>query len=183
MNDQQKIILNSSPEAASIQTVTGWVSRDGHFWGNDERMARYSGSTHFACDCGAVIQRKSYCEECETKRKTEKIKSMPKQVWDGVSMLYSQTNDRYYQSPDEAISDMEDGQTLECLELIICAPNFASIDEDNFADDLPDEDHGDSSPPDSLVQAINAFNEAMKGIVLSWTPGDYALDISTLEAA
>ena len=46
MNDIKQIILPESPEAASVQTVTGWVSRTGRYWGNDERMARYDGSTH-----------------------------------------------------------------------------------------------------------------------------------------
>ena len=46
MNDIKKIILPESPEAASIQTVTGWVSSNGRYWGNDEHMARYDGSTH-----------------------------------------------------------------------------------------------------------------------------------------
>ena len=43
---EKQIIMEDSPEAASIQTVTGWVSRTGRFWGNDERMARFDGSTH-----------------------------------------------------------------------------------------------------------------------------------------
>lgn len=39
--EPEKIIPYDSAEAASIQNVTGWVSRSGRFWGNDEQMARY----------------------------------------------------------------------------------------------------------------------------------------------
>ena len=35
---EKPIIMEDSPEAASIKTVTGWVSRTGRFWGNDERL-------------------------------------------------------------------------------------------------------------------------------------------------
>ena len=43
---EKPIIMEDSPEAASIKTVTGWVSRTGRFCGDDERMARFDGSTH-----------------------------------------------------------------------------------------------------------------------------------------
>lgn len=53
MNTQQKekkIIPYDSPEAASFKTVTGWVSSDGIFCGNDEHVARYRGCTHIKCN-------------------------------------------------------------------------------------------------------------------------------------
>ncbi len=34
------IILPDSPLAARHRTVTGWVSRDGRFFGDDEQTAR-----------------------------------------------------------------------------------------------------------------------------------------------
>lgn len=39
--EPEKIVPYDSSEAASIQTVTGWVSRSGRFWGNDEQMERF----------------------------------------------------------------------------------------------------------------------------------------------
>ncbi len=49
----EQIVLNTSDEAASIKTVTGWIDRYGRFWGDYERIARYSGCTHVACsECG-----------------------------------------------------------------------------------------------------------------------------------
>ena len=45
----EQIIAYDSAEAASIQTVSGWVSRAGRFFGNDEHMARHDVTTsaHF----------------------------------------------------------------------------------------------------------------------------------------
>jgi hypothetical protein len=47
---EEKVVMYESSEAASIQTVTGWVGADGRFWGNDEHMARYCGATHRHCE-------------------------------------------------------------------------------------------------------------------------------------
>lgn len=51
MTDKKRILYDS-PEAASVQTVTGWVSSRGMFCGNDEHMARHHGSTHRVCEKG-----------------------------------------------------------------------------------------------------------------------------------
>ncbi|MEB2744543.1 hypothetical protein [Citrobacter portucalensis] len=45
----EKIVMMDSDEAASIQTVTGWVDRQGRFWGKDENQARWCGATHRKC--------------------------------------------------------------------------------------------------------------------------------------
>ncbi|HAT6800607.1 TPA: hypothetical protein JAN03_00980 [Citrobacter freundii] len=45
----EKIVMMDSDEAASIQTVTGWVDRHGRFWGGDEHQARWCGATHRKC--------------------------------------------------------------------------------------------------------------------------------------
>ena len=42
---ETKIVLLEDAEAATLKTVTGWVSRDGLFFGSDERTARWSGAT------------------------------------------------------------------------------------------------------------------------------------------
>lgn len=44
-----KVVMYESTEAASIEAVTGWVDPHGRFWGKDEHMARYCGSTHRHC--------------------------------------------------------------------------------------------------------------------------------------
>ncbi|WP_206601766.1 hypothetical protein [Herbaspirillum aquaticum] len=95
----------SSPEAASLQTVTGWVSRDGRFWGDDEHMARFCGATHRQCkQCEAVEIKidRLYCDSCLELRRIEKYKAMPREQWDGAALLYLDGTDRYFQDPNEA---------------------------------------------------------------------------------
>ena len=176
MTTKNEVILPESPQAASIQTVTGWVSRGGQFWGNDERTARVVGSTHRLCECGEIIEQRSYCRKCADKRRKEKFLAMKRVPWDGVSMLYSEANDKYYSDPEEAQEDLDDEETLDVLRLVICKPNYASLDEDDFSDLLPDDGYGDCDPPQHLLDAIEAFNADMKSSPLSWSPGNEALD-------
>ncbi|WP_407226469.1 hypothetical protein [Enterobacter roggenkampii] len=64
----EKIVMMDSDEAASIQTVTGWVDRQGRFWGSDEHQARWCGATHRKCknkpDEHPIHSTNGYCEEC-----------------------------------------------------------------------------------------------------------------------
>ena len=184
MSDE-KIILDTSPEAASIRTVVGWVSRHGWYWGEDasaEGMARYDGCTHRACPrCGTPIPKlRILCPECCAARDTEAFNARPKAEWDGEAMLYSETLDEYFSSPGEALDDeAEEGKELEDLRLILCVPVIGShIDYDHFVDALAD----DADPPDELVKAIEAFNAAVDAAgPLSWTPGKFALACSSAQ--
>ena len=51
--DNKEIILDTSDKAATYCTgLTGWVSRDGYYFGDNkdsENMAKYKGSTHRSC--------------------------------------------------------------------------------------------------------------------------------------
>ena len=87
-------------------------------------------------------------------------------------MLYSKTSDRYYSDPYEAEDDLEDGETIASLRLVLCEPQYApSLETDYFDDVLPSDD----DPPDELLEAIDAFNKALDGKVFSWRPGKYRL--------
>lgn len=60
MKTPEPVVLSTSDDAAKIVTVTGWVDRQGRFWGNDENLrlliceANYpreiDGSDHFSDD-------------------------------------------------------------------------------------------------------------------------------------
>lgn len=169
-------VLYDSPEAASIQTVTGWVDRHGRFWGGDEHMARWSGATHQKCPgCGAIKELRSYCEPCRQAKQIEKWQAMPREPWDGVSMLYSEAADCYFSDLDELASHCEEtGATPEALRLVICKPNLARpIDpEDFYTDDLPE----DGDLPLVLQEAFNTLNNTIRACVepISWSPGDTA---------
>jgi hypothetical protein len=66
----EKMILDTSDEAAKFVTgISGWVSRDGHFCGNDERIARYIGSTHKLCECGNIVEKMWIkCDRCRARK-------------------------------------------------------------------------------------------------------------------
>lgn len=175
------IILNTSAEAATYRTdIKGWVSRDGRFYGDgpaNERTARYAGCTHVACNaCGAPTEKNWLrCASCRAADDTAKFYAMPEEVWDGKAQLYSEAVDRYFSSPDDAEDWLEDGQALGDLRLVICEPNYVpQLSDEYCADELP-EDSDDL--PDAVIQAMNAFNKAVAGIVLSWSPGKRRLKV------
>jgi hypothetical protein len=162
---EQPVIMFESPEAAQLKTVIGWVSRSGHFWGNDQRMARWDGCTHQLCGdgCGTAVER-SYtrCEGCQDKRDAAAYMELDRDDWDGVTPLWSDAADRMFFSA----SDLQDycrdeGKQPRELRLLLCdACSFHFIDEDDFADDLPE----DCEAPDELRQALRKFNESIKEI-------------------
>lgn len=182
MSEQKIIILPDDSTAASIQTVTGWVSRLGHFFGSgqqSESMARYDGSTHRKCDCGEIIDRNGYCRKCAGRREDEKFAKMEHRPWNGTDALYSQALDRYFFDESELDDYCEDQEaTPESLQLIICEPKKAyKIDPmDIYKDIMPDE--RDDLPTD-IQDAFDELNRAIdeSTSVISWFPGKYAAEI------
>ena len=171
---EEPVVLVNSPEAAKLVTVTGWQSRNGYFYGDNEGAARWNGATHTTCKvCGKVIsKRRGLCHECVEKLYEEKHVALPRAEWDGKAMLYSGMRDNYYASPDDAKDALEEGETLADLRLVICTPTYVrQLTEDDFANDLPE----DGRLPDAVKQAMDAFNAAVSGIVLSWFPEGFAL--------
>ena len=185
MNPDDKIILPDSPEAATYRTdIAGWVSRDGTFYGDGpkgEEAARYVGSTHVLCKrCGEPTPKEyPICETCCDKADAERYAAMPRAKWDGKALLYSEVTDRFYNSPPEAEDEALDrGIFVHHLRLVICEPVYATpIETDYFSEDLPD----NGELPQQIIDAIDAFNESVAGVVLSWAPGKTALDLEDEE--
>lgn len=186
----EQIIAYDSPEAASIQTVTGWVSRAGRFFGNDEHMARYDGCTHRPCGkCGELIPTHSYCRDCHAKAKQEKYEAMPRADWNGADMLYSEAHDEWFQDCDRLAEYCDEHEcTPKELCLIIAVPVYASeIDAlEHYSDDLPE----DGDLPPEIEEAFAKLNEVIRASksVLSWLPGKFAATddsilITTIRAA
>jgi hypothetical protein len=172
MSDQ--IVLRDSPDAAKPHTMSGWVSRNGLFFA-DEDAARYDGCTHVACsECGAPARKPwTKCPECIARADIARYWAMPEAEWDGKAMLFSHASEQYFNSLEDAQDHLEHWQTLDSLRLIICEPNHVRpLDYDYCGDDLPDDD---DEVPDAVAEAMDAFNKAIKGVVLSWSPGKYRL--------
>ena len=174
-----KIVMRDSPEAAEYRTgLCGWVSRRGLFYGDrpdSEDMARYDGCTHVACKYCSAPAQKSYtaCQECRDKKDLERFEALPRADWDGKAMLYSEARDKYYAGPDDAEDELEEGETLADLRLVVCKPTYARLlDEEYFCDDLPE---GEDDVPPVVEQAMEAFNAAVADVIMSWQPGKVAL--------
>ena len=185
MKPDDNIILPDSPEAATYRTdICGWVSRDGTFYGDGprgEKVARYVGCTHVLCKrCGEATPKEySLCDACCDKADAERYAALPRAKWDGETPLYSETNGRFYNTPEEASDDaIEAGVPLADLRLVICQPVYATrLEVDYLSEDLPD----DGEIPQQILNAIDAFNEAVAGVILSWAPGKTALDLEDEE--
>lgn len=173
-----EIILIDDDRAAHYGTdISGWVSRDGIFYGDGpsgEQVARYSGCTHIPCSqCGTATP-KGYtrCDACRERAEIERYEAMPEEDWDGRAMLYSQLTDRFYDGIDEAEYDadeMEGQPSLSDMRLVICRPVYAHpLETDYFAVDMMDEA---ASLPAQIEEAMDAFNAAIAGVILSWEPG------------
>ena len=174
-----KIVMRSSAEAAKPHTQSGWLSRHGRFY-LDERTARYDGCTHVDCrECGKPAA-KSYtmCRDCIEKANLAKYLAAPRQKYDG-GMVFSDAHDRYFQDMDEARDFAQDeGVPLEDLRLMICEPNYVrTLESDYCADELPPDDEGEV--PATVEAAMQTFNEAVKGIILSWQPTKFAVEIES----
>lgn len=183
---EPETILPSDERAARKVTVTGWLSRDGRFYGDDERLARWAGSTHAVCEACGTTTTKSWtkCEACREKADIERFSAMPEAPWDGKAMLYSDRFDAFYSEPSDALEALDThepdedseggGETLADARLVICRPQYARISVDNFEDVLP---RDEADPPQELFDAINAFNKAMENVVLSWEPGRFRIKL------
>ena len=170
-----KPIFPESEEAAKFVTgLSGWMDREGRFLGNDEKTARYCGSTHRHCYCGEVIPRDSYCKACNRKNDLEKYRTAKRIEWDGKAPLYSQIHDKYLFDKDELIDFMHECEVTDPddLELFVCKPNYLSeIESDHWADDLPE----DGDLPSEVEAALEVLNAAIrKAGPVSWSPGKFA---------
>lgn len=175
-----EVILPSDPLAAEQVTVTLWRSRGGGLYDN-ERTARIAGCTHRRCEgCGAVCDKSwTSCRACRDTRDVERWEKRERRPWNG-NPLYSEWLGEYINDLDDAedwlANSDNDRLTIDDLRLVQCEPVYPrELDGDRFFDDLPE----DGEMPEALVNAMDAFNDAVKGIVLSYTPGKYRLEDAT----
>lgn len=174
MQKEKKIILRDSPEAASIQTVTGWVSANGRWFGDYEDGARYDGATHQKCIQNAehpIYEINGYCRACWDEKQQAVYEAMPSEPYNGDACAVLNT-DQYFWEENEILEYCVDrGINPADLQLVHCVPTYArQIDgKDYFSDDLPD----DGELPQVLQDAFAALNEAIgeQKHVLSWSQG------------
>lgn len=176
----EEIIPFDSDRAARLTTVTGWVSRNGHFYGDDERTARYDGCTHKPCaDCGALIRRDGLvcCQPCFEKRDAARFAEMPREEWDGETPIVIFNTDTYFFGEDD-LDDYctEHDVARETLRLAICTPQTGRhVDAMDLFEDVLVEDASEYDIPDPIREAVEQLNKAIEAAgAFSWTQGKYA---------
>lgn len=171
VSSKELVILNTDPEAAREMTVTGWVSRDGMFYGKDERIARWAGCTHIVCECGKPTP-KSYtkCDECRAKAERARWLALPVvELSDGPFCVYQ--DDRYFWSLQDVYDHCYDQEIRPSdLMLVTCEPQYArEVDPDYWCDDTPE----DGDLPADIEEALDALNKVIRARKepLCWYPG------------
>lgn len=175
--------MYDSPEAAKQMIVTGWISRDGRFFGDNEHSARYAGCTHQECrtkGCGNIVPIRSYmeCEECRRKKMMQTYKALPFKEWNGedVICLFDADEDGYFFSQEDLLMYCENNEVdPENLMLVICQPNYPhQLSGDYWSDCFA----GDQSEEDvfskELLEKIKELNHIIeKHPAVSYSPGKF----------
>lgn len=178
MVDKQKLVMYDAPEAASIQTVTGWVDRTGRFWGADEHMARYCGSTHRICEgCKEVLEHRTYCRTCAARKEAEKFAAMPRVPWDGTTPICIHHGDTFFFSSEELRDYCHDNDLMPWnLALVHTEPAYATQIDPNeyYTDNLPE----DGEVPTDIEEAFDELNRKIQACKepLCWWPSTTAVD-------
>jgi hypothetical protein len=176
----EKVVMYDSPDAASYQTgISGWVSRDGFIWRDDEHMARWSGCTHRTCEvCGTVYRKNAWCDTCREKRMAEQFASYPVEKWDGETPCCVFDSDIYFFDEDSLLDYIAENESETELRICKCKPVYLSpINEDNWCDDLPE----DGELPDEVVTALESLNKAIsESGPVSWWEDKIAIDVEDL---
>jgi len=177
-----------------LENIKGWVcSVCNRYFGEQKDAAKYCCAKIFKCeDCGKEYERRCYttCPECHEKRNVERYNKMPKKVWNGEGMIYSDSHDKFFNDFEEIhdhISYLEFSVkpekitiSLEDLRLIICEKtkprDFSLMDfcSDEFQEDT--DIHCFSGDPEAFENDINEWLQ--KNTPTSYLPGKFAVDFT-----
>ena len=137
MKKDKEKVMYASDDSASIKTVTGWVDRHGRFFGQDEHMARWSGSTHKLCECGGEMS-KTYtrCPSCRNNSARERFLALEAVEWDGKSMMCEYDGEEFFADIGDVYDHLEHNDIpLSDAQIMLCEKsvriNEINIDELN----------------------------------------------------
>jgi hypothetical protein len=170
-NTKEKKLLYNDENLVEKVNVQAYKGLDNLIYLREE-SARYANCTHTICDCGNPMNKGwSKCEDCRHKSTKQKRDELPIQDWDGKTMIFDETSDKYFNDMEEIAEYLEENDLdAEDLDFYICSPNYAGeISSEHWADYLP-EDHEDL--PKELQQKLDEFNKFISDskIILSWSP-------------
>jgi hypothetical protein len=178
---ENNVVLFESPEAATYRTdIKGWVSRNGHYYGDgpsNERTARWAGCTHMTCECGKEFEKGSLsCAECRDKAAVEAYYDLPVVKWDLVTPLAVSVlrgEDKFFFHLEDVLdyaAQLQDESGHDELRLILCKPgHLHTLSEYDWCDDLPE----DGELPTDVALLVEQLNEAIrKAAPVCWWPSE-----------
>lgn len=170
MKTNEIILYEDQSAARFVENISGWVDKNGRFFGKDEHMARHSSCTHRRCECGELTEKTfTKCSKCREIAKIQRHNNRKFQEWDGKEMVYSDKFQRFFYDADEIETFCEEEEIEPSeLRLLLCVPqHFRQVDEDYWSEVLPEDSDGEL--PNKLKEALIAFNE----VVASLPPASY----------
>lgn len=161
-NKEEKIVMYESDEAATFVTnISGWVSSNGHFYGKDERAARYDGSTHHKCECGEIAERMyTCCKRCREKNDHARYMALPEVPFEEVECCMLWEDDKFFFDPGDVAEYLENNDLQpEDIQLQVCEAKdkLSHVHEEQWQDELPEE----GELPEEIRTALKALNEAI----------------------
>lgn len=181
---ENKIILMDDAEAASIQTLTGWVDRHGRYWGNDEQMARWCGATHRKCknkpDEHPIHDTHGYCEKCHRESRQADFAKMEHVVWAGEPLVIFDSDQYFFDAESLADYCWENSVLPSELQLIICDPNYPpEFDIEQHCEEIIPDGEDYYSLSQEIRDAADALNKAIKqSAPVSWSSSDQVAIVS-----
>ncbi|VAC66276.1 Uncharacterised protein [Enterobacter hormaechei] len=180
----EKIVMMDSDEAASIQTVTGWVDRQGRFWGKDENQARWCGATHRKCknkpDEHPIHSTNGYCEECRRESRQAKFATFERTVWAGEPLVIFDSDQYFFDAESLADYCYEHSLLPSELQLMICEPNHPrELDITDYCEEIIPDGGDYYDIPEEIRNAVEALNKAFKeSAPISWSSSDLVAIVS-----
>ena len=173
--EETEAIFEDDPRAAYLGTVTGWISRDGYFYGNNEKAARYAGSTHKMCKCGNIFKKNSYCALCHEINTLDRYHAMKECENAKGDMFFSDAYHSFFSDVEQILEFMHENEIslVEDLRLQPTRPNKCFVPDviDLYSGILP-EDGDIHSIPESVLLVFDELKQKLKEIdaTLSWEP-------------
>lgn len=177
------IILYTDDKAASLKTVSGWVSRNNRFYGSNEHLARIDGCTHRICEkCNVAVIEKKYhiCRDCYKAGMIELFMQRPADAWANTEVpVYSHIEEMHFYdlyefidfcckkgiikkecNTDISVSTLS--EAAEKLLIELCNPvGLVKISEESIMPALIDNEI-EVKIPNAVINAIETFNKIIE---------------------
>ena len=178
MNKGKYYIL---PEGVKVEEIkqTMFSNGDGFAY-QDINMAEYSIAIGKMCECGNVIDGKTWtiCNSCREKKQNDKFNAFELVEWDNETPLTIFNSDTYFWTPEDLESYRDnEGVKVEDLQLVLCEPNSApNFDlQDYCEDDLPEDteirDYEKKDSKYSVDEIESIVNDFLQRQPISWSGG------------